>query len=438
MTRATVVLAGVALAAACTDQLTTPGACPDFCPSAEFRVVDTMLVTNLGRDTAFRGYVFPDSAVALPIASLPLLESRALVRMERTSPTFVLAGDETPYPIVGVDSLRFELTLVRPDTTPRNLTLRVYRVAKTIDATTGFADVTGSFGPDSLARSVNLDDLFGQPVQYDVELQDSVRVNPATGDLLLVDRVRNRLLVRLKIDSAQAPYVAADSAELAFGVAVTADNEPSAILGANEGGAGARVMWYFRVDSAGASRPARSQRVVPAFDTFVFDPPPAALGVDLVVGGAPAARSILRLDLPRAIRDSAQVIRATLLLVPSQAAQGVPADSFLLAVYRVQADLGAKSPVAVPVVAGDSTNVAAAWIRIGATDTVRVEVTRLLRFWATDTTSATTFLLRQLTPIGGLTEGASLAEIRFSSSRTAAFRPALRVTYVPRIHVGIP
>jgi hypothetical protein len=265
-----------------------------------------------------------------------------------------------------------------------------------------------------------------------------VRVNPATGDLLLVDRATNRLLVRVKLDSAQAPYVAADSAELAFGVAVTADSGPSATIGSNEGATGARVMWYFRVDSAGMTRVPRGQRVAPAFDTFVFDPPPAALDPDLVVGGAPAARSIIRLDLPRAIRDSAQVIRATLLLVPAQAAQGVPADSFLLAAYRVQADLGAKSPLAVPIGPGDSTNVATVWVRVGETDTVRVEVTRLLRYWATDTTRASTFVLRQLTPIGGLTEGASLTGIRFYSSRTAAFRPTLQVTYVPRIHITVP
>jgi len=192
------------------------------------------------------------------------------------------------------------------------------------------------------------------------------------------------------------------------------------------------------VDSAGVMQVPRGQRVAPAFDTFVFDPPPAALDPDLVVGGAPAARSILRLDLPRAIRDSAQVVRATLLLVPAQAAQGVPADSFLLAAYRVQADFGAKSPLAAPIVAGDSSNVAAAWVRVGQTDTVRLEVTQLLRYWASDTTSAPIFMLRQLTPIGGLTEGASLAEILFYSSRTPAFRPALHVTYVPRIRVGIP
>jgi len=438
MTRAIVVLAGVALAAACTDQLTTPGDCPNFCPSTEFRVVDTLLVTNLGRDTAFRGYVLPDTAVALPVVRLPSVESRALFRTQRTSPTYMLGGDVTPYPIAGVDSLRLELTVLRPDTTPRNLTLSVYRVAKTINATTGFADVNGSFVPDSLARSVNLDDLFGQAMQYDADLLDSVRVNPATGDLLYVDHVRNRLLVRVKLDSAQAPYVAADSAELAFGVAVAADDAPQAILGANEGAVGARLTWYFRVDSAGLTQPARSQRVAAAFDTFVFDPPPTVLAPDLVVGGAPAARSVLRVDLPRAIRDSAQVVRATLLLVPRLAAEGVPADSFLVAAYRVQTDLGAKSPLAVAVAAGDSTTVAMAWVRIGETDTVRVEVTRLLRYWAADTLSATTFMLRQLTPITGLTEGASLAEMRFYSSLSVAFRPSLHLTYVPRIHVGIP
>jgi hypothetical protein len=441
MRPAAALVVGALLAAACTDRFIAPASCPDFCADAEFRVVDTLLATSLGRDTTFRGYVQPHEAVALSIVSLPSVEGRALLRTQRMSPTRMLGGDPTEYPIAAVDSLRLALTLLRPDTTPRNLTLSVYRVAKTIDSATTFADVAGSFIPDSLARRVNLDDLFTQPVQYDPLLDDSVRIDPATGDMLRVDRVGNRLFLRLKLDSAQAPFVAADSAELAFGIAVTADDAPSAILGSRRGTVGdiAQLEWFFAVDSAGMALARRDQLVVADFDSFVFDPAPAPVDdTQLAVGGAPSARSLLRLDLPRAIRDSGQVIRATLLLVPQVAALGVPADSFVLAVHRVQADLGAKSPLAGPIVVGDSTNVATAWVHVGATDTVRVEVTRIVRLWTADTAAAPTFVLRQLASIGGFAEGVSLSEIRFYSSRVAAWRPTLHVTYMPRIHFGVP
>src|SRR5437879_8629262 len=81
------------------------------------------------------------------------------------------------------------------------------------------------------------------------------------------------------------------------------------------------------------------------FDTFLVDPPPAPLDATLVVGGAPSARSILRITLPRAIRDSSQIIRATLLLLPAVPARGAPVDSFVVEAHTVAADFGAKSPL---------------------------------------------------------------------------------------------
>src|SRR2546422_3641901 len=59
----------------------------------------------------------------------------------------------------------------------------------------------------------------------------------------------------------------------------------------------------------------------------VFDPPTPPLDSTLAVGGAPSARSILRVVLPRAIRDSSQIIRATLILVPAVPVKGAPSDS---------------------------------------------------------------------------------------------------------------
>ncbi|MGE5143426.1 MAG: hypothetical protein ACM3OA_08335, partial [Acidobacteriota bacterium] len=35
-------------------------------------------------------------------------------------------------------------------------------------------------------------------------------------------------------------------------------------------------------------------------------------------------------------------------------------------------------------------------------------------------------------------EGATFTTLRFYSSRTAAFRPVIKLTYVPRIKLGIP
>jgi hypothetical protein len=222
---------------------------------------------------------------------------------------------------------------------------------------------------------------------------------------------------------------------LGLGFAVSADSLPHVTLG---NGAIA-VTWYLRIDSAGVSLVPQQRTVGVTFDSFVLNPPsPLVPDSTLMVGGSPAARAIMRLDLPRAIRDSSQIVRATLVLVQDGAVRGVPRDSFLLGAYRVQSDLGARSPLAVPANSGDSSHVGFVWLQPGNSDTVRIEVTALLRFWASDTLRPTVFMLRQLAVAGQLAEGVSVGEVRFFPSAAEDYRPALHLTYVPRVRLGLP
>jgi hypothetical protein len=178
----------------------------------------------------------------------------------------------------------------------------------------------------------------------------------------------------------------------------------------------------------------------------VFDPPLAAFDSNLTIGGVPAARALLRIAVPRAIRDSSQIIRATLILVPVVPVPAAPRDSFFLEVNHVATDLGAKSPIANDTIAPKS-----ALLGPGLSDTIQIEVTSLLRFWQFDTTSATTVYLRLLaldrfdstrlrvdsTHLDGF-EGSTFTTLRLFSSRTPAFRPALRLTFVRRFKFGEP
>src|SRR5205823_6713363 len=57
VTRRQLALVGaVLLAAACVERLTAPGHCPDFCPSGQITVVDTLLTTSINRHPSYRGY----------------------------------------------------------------------------------------------------------------------------------------------------------------------------------------------------------------------------------------------------------------------------------------------------------------------------------------------------------------------------------------------
>ncbi len=143
------------------------------------------------------------------------------------------------------------------------------------------------------------------------------------------------------------------------------------------------------------------------------------------MGGVPSARSLLRVTFPKVIRDSSQIIRATLFLVPAVPARGAPADSFVIEARTVLADFGGKSPIDGRL--GDTTV-----IHVGATDTVKIEVTNLLQLWAADSTHPTAILLR------AQAEAQFLGEIRFYPSIAPAFRPTLQVTFVRAFPFGEP
>ncbi|PYO12402.1 MAG: hypothetical protein DMD31_16470 [Gemmatimonadetes bacterium] len=299
--------------------------------------------------------------------------------------------------------------------------LNLYQLPDTIDSTTTFADVAGAFSGAPL-RTVDIDALLAKPGGID----------STTGDSIATDTTTHRLILKVKFDSLQLPYVAADSGKLGFGIRVGATTPASVSFSTREDptSGGSTVTWFMKVDSIKGSDTTLVRERYPRgtrFDTYVFDPPVAPLDSTLAVGGAPSARSILHVTLPRGIRDSSQIIRGTLLLVPAVPARGAPVDSFVLEAHTVLADFGAKSPLVL-----DATRTDTTMIRVGATDTVRIEVTNLLQFWSADTTRPAVILLRSQE------EGAHPSEVRFYPSKAAAYRPSLRVTYAPRFPFGVP
>ena len=262
-------------------------------------------------------------------------------------------------------------------------------------------------------RIVNLDTLLARPGMKD----------PVTGDSAVVDNATRRIVLLLGLDSAQAPLVVADSGKLAFGIRIGADSRASATLGAGENaGLGPVVTWYLKVDSLGGKTIKATRLAQPAFDGFVFDPPAQPIGSTLVVGGVPSARTMLRLALPRLIRDSSRVIRATLEFEAAAQLEGTAADSFRVVAHPVIADFGAKSPLS-------NTRTDTTWISVVPLDTVRIDVTRVVAYWTT-TTLATTLMLRQLP------EGAVFGELRFHSSADFLQRPKLHITYAPRYPIS--
>ena len=417
MTRRRLALVGaVLLVAACVERLAAPGNCPDFCPSGQITVVDTLLTSSIHRDSSYRGYVLAYQSPLMLATHLPgatdTLDGRPVFRINGFGTRFrISVTDTTSGPILGADSARLQVTLVRRDTATHNVRLQLYRLPITVDTGTTFGALVGPF-TDSLVRTVNIDTLLAQPGRKDA----------VTGDSVLVDSINQRLVLSLKLDTAAARYVPTDSGTVAYGIRMAANTPASTAFGK---GTLLSLQWYLRVDSVGTSVARTPTVLYAALATFVFAPPAAPIDSTLAVGGVPSAHSLLRVTVPKAIRDSSQIIRATLFLVPAVPARGAPADSFVIEARTVFADFGAKSPI--NLLLGDTV-----MIHPGATDTVKLEVTNLLQFWTADSTRPTVLVLRPER------EAQFFGEIRFYPSVATAFRPTLQITFVRRFPFGVP
>lgn len=429
------VLAGVVTAiVGCSESPGAPARCPEFCPGTQFGVVDTILGMGIGRDSSFTGYVTPVDAPVMIAADLPgTLDSRPIFRTGPILPNLLpKSGDTTTAPI-RVDSIRLTLIIEFRDPAVHNLTLHFFKLPLSIDTGTTFADVAGDFAAPEI-RSVNVDSLLSKTGSKDTVTGDSVITkNDTIGEIQL----------SLRFDTLQVPYVAADSGKVAFGVRVSGDSAAHVTLGATDAGAGPQIIWYNSVDSAGTMVSRAAQRRLAFFDAFVYDPPTAGGGgaadSTLTVGGMPTSRALLRVALPRWLRDSTQIIRATLNLVPATPATGFAADSIFISAGRLAIDVGRKSPLAFDTAAFNSPA-----IHPGYADTVRIEVTGMLRIWQIDTTAQMAMYLRQLLITGALngrfsgTEGATFSSMSFYPTLAAAYKPTLHITYAPQIRFSLP
>jgi hypothetical protein len=431
--------------AACTENVTAPGVCPNFCPTDSIAIRDTIFTTIIQRDSSFRGYVPSYAAEAMTAADVPgVVDSRAFFTTDTMLRRLVPpnTGDTVSVPI-SVDSSRVRFAIIRRPKNTTNLRLRLYRMPITADSNATFT----SLDPDFTAApvdSLNVSEMLALPAVTDTQTirrwdsiwgtqpSDSIRVNPA-GHVLQINHLDTTLVVYFKLDSLQAPLSDPDTGRIAWGVRVAADSFASVALGASEAGNGPQVRWFYHYtvpDTVSATPDTvkyANRTVGTRFDNFVFNPPTPPLDSNLAVGGVPSARALLRVAMPAALHDSIDVVRATLVLVPVNAVQGAPSDSFTILARPVLTDLGAKSPL------GTTTSLfGRTFIHIGSPDTVKIELTNLVRAWSLDTTMVTAIIL------GHVPEAASYTEIRFYSSRAPAFRPALHVTYVKRFRFGEP
>lgn len=391
---------------ACSEQLSAPGQCPELCPGEDIQVVDTVLTGIVASDTSQRGFLDPRNTPILVVSTEDSTRSVAILRFFPRPSRIFVPSDTTGYP-PRVDSVHLVLRLVVRDTAARNLRVLIYRVPRTIDTATTFSGI--------------------QPYFADSTLVDSILVDSILADTATSGTITHRLPpARVEPDSA-------DSGMVALGLDVRADSQTTVTFETASAQAGAAPHLRYFVTAATAPPPQDSVRRVldqtPTFDTFLQaqvpgTPPDSAI----TVGNLPSARAVVRFILPRAIVDSATVVRATLLLTPLRPATGRPGEQFAIEALAVLRDFSGKSVLLLDEAIRGFGSVTA-----GATDTIPIEIGPIVRFWrAAGDSIPRAIILRNLN------ESVMLGEIQVGRGTAGVRAPRLRLTYVPRYRFGVP
>ncbi len=266
----------------------------------------------------------------------------------------------------------------------------LYRLPATIDTAATFGQVTADMIAANLLDSALVDDTADTP------------------------RIR---MVFKDTTTYKLDIPAADSGVLAVGLAMVADAPSGVRIGTILTGSSAPVFSSFvTVNIADTTLQKRSILLNPKFSDFVSQNPPVLDPDLLTAGGAPSARSLIRFDWPDFIRDSGQLVRATLELVPTAPFNGLPNDPAFLEARIILSDLGAKSALS-------QSTFAEFELPEASSDTVEFEIVGLLSAWQTIPDIPHGIAL-SLTP-----EGSSFTRATFGSSRTPGMAPRLKVTY---------
>lgn len=382
----------------CGERITAPGTCPAYCPDGRVVSRDTLLLSAITRDSTFTGFVPAFRAGDMQLVANPGgLEAVGLVRFFTFADSlFVFANDTIRAPVALTDSFRLEIPIVRRAGTLNGLQLAIYRMPAGVDTTTDYAGVAARFDDSTLLVTVDVPDSI------------------SAGRFLAV------------LPGTAFPTFAADERVAALGFRLIAPSATYLEIGSLESNNAISLSRFVKIDSSGTPV-ARTDARLPALDTFLPTATPATPAGALIIGGLPSARAFLRVEIPSRILDSSTIVRATLVLVPRSPAAGAVGDTLQLVATGITADFGAKSPlVQVPV---DSLVLRIGRVAIGSADTIRLDVTDLLRGWTASPDRPRTIVIR------AVPEGGALGVVAVGGT-TGGGTPTLQVTYILPVALG--
>jgi hypothetical protein len=383
---------------ACSEELGTPGDCPDLCPNADLPVYDTTLTAVVDADSSFVGYVArgTNTAILVTTNGFAAQNARGFYQFLRRADSVVVNDTLRPYTI---DSVAFLIGVVGRDTAVKNVQVGLYRLAPTVDTSVSFAALDAALTPASLITAV--------PVPDSVR-SGTVRMVLAGDDLQRV---------------ALTP---ADTGVLRVGIGLAADAPTGIRLGGLSGGSLASFYLTY-VSSIVADTVVRSTITrgvgAPTYASEFPDPQPGP--GRLVVGGAPSARALIRFNLPEAIRDSASIVRARLELETTEPIRGLPNDDAEVQATGVLIDVGAKSPLITNLTLSDT-------VQAGQTTRIEIEARRIVAQWQIGANRPPAIFL-SMNP-----EASTFTLPLIVSTADPARAPRLRIAYVRRYPFANP
>jgi hypothetical protein len=395
--RSAAVAAALLGAAACAENITTPGRCPDYCPADTLLLVDTVLTGIVVADTSIRGYNEVSSLEFLLAGDQDSLRTLAYVRLQAMPQQWVTGVDTV---LVGtIDSVAIDLQLNGRDSAAKNLRLLAYQAPVTLDSTTAIFDSLAIYA--------------GGPLLDSVPVSDST----LSGGL--------RHLVPVAAFTPQA----ADSFRLGLVLDARGTLPTTVTIASNQTGSPVRLTYYVH-GAAPKDTFQTNLQVVPDFDTYARNPePPLGTTTGIIVGDQPASRAFVHFQLPAYIQDSVTVLRATLALRLRRAAAGRPGEKFAVQASPVLRYFGGKS-----IIIADTTVSGVGTFTAGDTGTVAIEMARVLRLWHGVSSDS----LPRVVQMANRFEFFSLGGIDALGSAGGADAPRLFVTYIRPITLGVP
>ncbi|MFI5233353.1 MAG: hypothetical protein ACHQSE_12665 [Gemmatimonadales bacterium] len=409
-------------AGACAESLDGGAGCPRLCPAQTLTVLDTVINPVLAFDSTFVGFPEIGAEQELLLATRgDTLETRGVIRFDAMT-TVVTPANDTSQTIAHVDSAFLHITL---DTArariPANIRFELYDVDDTIEPDTLSGPVNAHFAPDRRIGGITVVRAF-LPETLAVPISDSA--------VLAAIRTRGRMRIGIRVDGDGPAWIRIgttnDGAPATLSYRGSPDTTVAKITvqplsnfpaGTLEEGIRAGLTNYMIV----------AKNAIPQFTNTMN------------VGGNPGRRAYLRFDIPSHIVDSATIVRASLILTQRPVPYGDLRDTMVVHAQVVLAgpqvtDLRrAANIISAPGLdVGDSLLVSP---RDSGQKTF--DMFLLLRAWASQDAllyPPPRAVVLRASPENVLPFEASF----FSTLSPAAVRPAMRISYVPKITYGVP